>query len=169
MKFVAVGALYVAGTLAVLVLALSSCRPNEELRVSGAWVPATVPGQTTGAAYMHLRSARDATLVKVDTDVAGAVEMHQVNTDSNNVVRMQPLEVMELPAGRLVTLTRGGRHFMLLDLKRPLRNGDTVNLTLTLRLGQGRYVQEQVVAKVGRTNKTQPNGSSFSDRDVGTS
>ena len=155
MKFIAGCFFYVVGTLAVVALVLVSCRPtDEQLSVSGTLVPPTVPGQTVGAAYMQLLSTRNAALVKVDTDVASTVEIHQMTMD-NNIMRMQRLDSLELPAGKAVTLKTGGTHLMLLDLKRPLKTGDTVNLTLTLRLGQGRYAQEQVVAKVGRSVKTE--------------
>ena len=153
MKFIAGCLFYFVGTLAVVALVVVSCRPNDGLSVLGASVPPTVPGQTVGAAYMQLLSKRNATLVKVDADVASAVEIHQTTTDYDNKVRMRPLESLELPAGQAVELKTGATHLMLLDLKRPLKTGDTVNLTLTLRLGQGRYAQEQAIAKVGRSDK----------------
>jgi len=120
---------------------------GELVRVSGAWVPPTVPGQTVGAAYMQLRSAQAATLVKVEADVAAAAEIHQM-TMENDVMRMRKLDQVELPAGRTVELSPGARHLMLVDLRRPLKAGDTVKLELTLRLGDGRTVRETVVAPV---------------------
>ena len=37
---------------------------------------------------------------------------------------------LALPAGKAVALKPGGYHLMLLDLKRPLKTGDTVPVTL---------------------------------------
>jgi len=122
---------------------------GEPLRVSGAWVPPTVPGQTVGAAYMQLRSAQDATLVKIEADVAAAAEIHQMTT-VNDVMRMRKLDQVELPAGRNVELAPGARHLMLVDLRRPLKVGDSVKLKLTLRLGDGRTVGKTIVVPVAR-------------------
>lgn len=121
---------------------------GELVGVSGAWASPTVPGQTVGAAYMQLRSAQDTTLVKVESDVAAAAEIHQMTTTVNDVMRMRKLDQVELPAGETVELSPGARHLMLVDLRRPLKVGDSVSLKLTLRLGNGRTVQETVVAPV---------------------
>ncbi len=122
---------------------------GELLRVSGAWVSPTVPGQTVGAAYMRLRSEQDAALVKVETDASPTAEMHQM-TVMNDVMRMRRLEQVEIPAGQTVEFAPGGRHVMLMDLRRPLKVGESVRVTLTLRLRDGRVSRETVVAPVLR-------------------
>lgn len=133
-----------------LVLGISaSVAAGEMVRASGAWVPPTVPGQTVGAAYMQLRSAQDTTLVKVEADVAAAAEIHQM-TMENDVMRMRKLDQVELPAGRTVEFSPGARHLMLVDLRHPLKVGDSVKLKLTLRLGNGQTVAETVVAPVAQ-------------------
>lgn len=140
------------GRLLSTCLALSisaAVAAGELVRVSGAWVPPTVPGQTVGAAYMQLRSAQDAALVKVEADVAAAAEIHQMTT-VNDVMRMRKLDQVELPAGRAVELSPGARHLMLVDLRHPLKVGDSVKLKLTLRLGNGQTVHETVVAPVAQ-------------------
>lgn len=120
---------------------------DDLLRVTGAWVPPTVPGQAVGALYMRLRSAQDAVLVKVETDASSAAEMHQM-TSVNDVMRMRQLDRVALPAGRLVELAPGGRHVMLVDLRQPLRIGDRVRITLTLRLRDGSAARKIVDAPV---------------------
>jgi len=120
---------------------------DETLRVSGAWVPPTVPGQTVGAAYMQLRSAQDAALVKVEADVAPTAEIHQMTT-VNDVMLMRRLAQVNLPAGRTVELSPGATHVMLVDLRQPLKVGDRVKLRLTLRFADGRTVEESVLVPV---------------------
>ena len=122
---------------------------GELLHVSDAWVSPTVPGQTVGAAYMRLRSAQDATLVKVEADVAAAVEIHHMTT-VNDIMRMRRLDRVELSAGRTVELSPGARHLMLVDLRHPLKAGDSVKFELTLRLRNGQTVRETVVAPVAK-------------------
>jgi len=119
------------------------------LRVSGAWVSATVPGQSVGAAYMRLRSEQDASLVEIETDASLRAEMHRM-TSVNDVMRMRQLEQVELPAGRSESFAPGGRHVMLVDLRRPLKVGENVRITLTLRFRDGRTARETVVVPVLR-------------------
>ncbi len=119
------------------------------LRVSGAWVSPTVPGQTVGALYMRLRSEQDAALVKVETDASSAAEIHHM-TSVNDVMRMRRLDQVALPAGQLVELAPGGRHVMLVDLRHPLKIGDSVRIALTLRLRDGSAARETVDAPVAR-------------------
>lgn len=122
---------------------------GELLRVTGAWVPPTVPGQSVGALYMRLRSEQNAALVKVETDTSSAAEMHQM-TSENDVMRMRRLDQVALPAGQLVELAPGGRHVMLVDLRRPMRIGDRVRITLTFRLRDGSAARKIVDAPVVR-------------------
>ncbi len=44
---------------------------------------------------------------------------------------MRPIDSLELPAGEEVSLEPGGYHIMLLDLKKPITDGDTIQVTLT--------------------------------------
>jgi len=117
------------------------------LRVSGAWVPPTVPGQSVGAVYLQLRSAQQATLVGIETDAAATAEIHQMTMESD-VMRMRRLDVVELPAGQSVELAPGAQHVMLVGLRHPLKVGDSVKLTLMVRLRNGGTIREAVVAPV---------------------
>ena len=133
----------------LLSLVLYTYQAKELLRVAKAWVLPTAAGQTVGVAYMQLRSSRNATIVKVEADVASSVEIYQRQID-NGVARMQRVDSVELPAGQAVALASEAHHLELIDLRRPLVVGDRVRLTLTLRLDDGRYVQEQLVASASR-------------------
>ncbi|MEK7737096.1 MAG: copper chaperone PCu(A)C [Pseudomonadota bacterium] len=97
--------------------------------VSGAWVRGTVAGQTASGAFMELKSGENAVLLGVSSPVAGVVEIHEMSMD-NGVMKMRVLPKLELPAGKTVNLRPGSYHIMLMDLKRPLKKGETVPLTL---------------------------------------
>ncbi len=88
----------------------------------------------TSAAYMVIVNTGSAPdqLVKVTTEAAGAAELHNVLTE-NNVAQMRPVPTVEVPAGGQVELKPGGYHVMLVDVKRTLRPGDVVPLTLTFQ------------------------------------
>jgi copper(I)-binding protein len=80
---------------------------------------------------MQLRSAKPAKLVEVKSPVAGRVELHQMAMEGQTM-RMRAVESIDLPAGQAVNLASGGYHVMLFDLKRQLKDGEQVPLTLTV-------------------------------------
>jgi copper(I)-binding protein len=102
-----------------------------QVSVSDPWIRATVPQQKVAGAFMQLRSARPAKLVEVKSPVAGRVELHQMAMEGQTM-RMRAVESIDLPAGQAVNLASGGYHVMLFDLKRQLKDGEQVPLTLTV-------------------------------------
>jgi copper(I)-binding protein len=100
-----------------------------QLQVKEAWVRGTVPQQKTSGAFMQLTSSSDVRLVAARTPVAGAVELHEMKME-NDVMKMSAVPGIDIPAGKTVELKPGGYHVMLLDLKRQLKAGDTVPITL---------------------------------------
>lgn len=110
------------------------------IRVVSPFVPE--PPANLGAAYMVIENHGDVAdrLVSAASDVAGAVELHQTKME-NGAMKMSRLEGMEIPARGKFTLERGGYHVMLIDLRRDLKQGDEVSLTLTFeRAGEVRVV-----------------------------
>jgi copper(I)-binding protein len=112
-----------------LVLAQSS--PSKtDVQITGAWARVTVPGQMVSGAYMHLKSDAPLKLVKAESPVAGMVEIHTVSM-KDGVMSMSAVDVIDLPAGKSVELKPGGYHIMLMQLKGPIKAGDSVPLALT--------------------------------------
>jgi len=116
---------------ALALASLVSLPALAQVSVSDAWIRATVPQQKAGGAFMQLRSAKPARLVEVRTPVAGRVELHQMAMEGQTM-RMRAVDSIELPAGQTVNLASGGYHVMLFDLKRQLKDGEQVPLTLTV-------------------------------------
>ncbi|MFL6672984.1 MAG: copper chaperone PCu(A)C [Massilia sp.] len=102
-----------------------------QVTVTEPWIRATVPAQKSSGAFMQLRSPKDARLVGVRTPVAGNVEIHQMEMQGQ-AMKMRAVDGIELPAGQVVNLASGGYHVMLFDLKRQLKDGETVPLTLVV-------------------------------------
>lgn len=81
---------------------------------------------------MQLRSSGAADrVVGASSPVAGRVEMH-VTVREGDVMKMREVKSFEVPAGGSFELKPGGAHLMLVDLKRPLKKGEKVPLTLRL-------------------------------------
>lgn len=124
------------GAAAMLLLAVTGLAAADAVSVEHAWARATRPGQTVGAAYMDLTSQRGARLLAAESPEAGAVEIHSMRMQ-DGVMEMRMLQQLPLPPGERVRLAPGGLHLMLFDLKRPLREGEQITLTLTLEDHQG--------------------------------
>lgn len=102
-----------------------------QVSVTAPWIRATVPQAKATGAFMQLRSVQDARLVSVRSDAAGVVEIHQMAMEGQ-MMRMHAVPGIDLPAGQTVNLASGGYHVMLMDLKRQLKDGDSVALVLLI-------------------------------------
>jgi hypothetical protein len=114
------------------------------IAATGAWARATPPGTTTSAVYVTLTNGTgtDDALVAVATPVTPTAEIHEVSTVSaapmesagmggGGMMGMHPIEKLPLPAGGMVELKPGGYHIMLIGLTEPLKDGTTIDVTLT--------------------------------------
>lgn len=127
--------LLAAPLLAALVL-LGSAVAHAEVIVAEPWVRATVPAQKATGAFMRLKSDTDARLVSAASPVAGVVEIHEMLMDKD-VMKMNRIPGLDLPAGKDVELEPGGYHVMLMDLKAQVKEGDQVPVTLTVENKDG--------------------------------
>jgi copper(I)-binding protein len=132
--------------LAVLAL-LGTGRSWAQVTVSNAWVRGTVGPQTTTGAFMDIRSTESVTLVAVATPIARIADVHET-TMKDGVMRMRPIAKLDVAAGQTVTLKPGSYHVMLQDLKRPLKNGETVPLSLTFEGRDKKRVTIETTAQV---------------------
>ncbi len=121
--------------------------PTQAVAVSKAWARATVPGQKASGAFMTLQSADGARLLGVKTPLAGVAEIHEMKMEGD-VMKMNPVAALDLPAGQAVELKPGGYHLMLMDLKAPLNQGASLPLTLNLQDAKGQKFQLQLAVPV---------------------
>lgn len=101
-----------------------------EISVSDAWVRGTVAGQKATGAFMRLTATTDVTLIGAASSAAKIVAVHEMKQE-NGVMKMAAVPRLPLAAGKSVLLQPGGYHVMLMDLAQPLKDGDTVPITLT--------------------------------------
>jgi len=118
-----------------------------QVTVSDPWVRATVPAQKATGAFMRVQSPTAARLVGVQADVAGRAELHEMAMDGQ-IMRMRRVESIELPAGKPVNLASGGYHVMLFDLKRQVKEGESVAVTLSVQDAAGRQQDVKVSVPV---------------------
>ena len=128
---------FFAALAAGLLSAAVSLPALAQVSVTEPWVRATVPAQKSTGAFMQLQSAGAARLVEVRTPAAGRAELHEMAMEGQ-VMRMRKVDAIELPAGKPVNLASGGYHVMLFDLKRQLKEGENVELTLVVQDAAGK-------------------------------
>src|SRR5512132_4333375 len=80
---------------------------------------------------------------------APRAELH-AHTSYGDVMRMRQVSLIDVPAGESVDLQPGGLHIMLIDLKEPLKQGETFPLTLTFAKAGTMTVQVPVKSPGGR-------------------
>ncbi|MGQ9685376.1 MAG: copper chaperone PCu(A)C [Thiobacillaceae bacterium] len=134
-------------TALALSLLLAAPAWASEIMVQNAWTRATAPGQAVGAAFMDLRAKRSMSVVGGQSPAAERVELHTMAMQEGVMV-MRRVPEISLPAGQTVQLKPGGLHIMLIGLKAPLQEGQTVPLTLQVRDATGKVQDVQIEAKV---------------------
>lgn len=102
-----------------------------KISISDAWARATPPGADVGAIYLTIENTGgDADrLVAVTSPSAGSAMVHQTVSE-NGVSTMRAAEGSIAPGTKL-DMKPGGSHIMLMALKGPLKEGETIDVTLT--------------------------------------
>lgn len=157
-------------TLAVL--SIASCAGGDAISIEGQWARTSPSMASMGAAYMSIRAAEGDRLVgvSVPASVAARAEIHEmVPVDSEHemdhdgdhdmdhdmdhddemsmdmgAMVMQQVMALDLPAGTAVELEPGGYHIMLIDLAKPLVEGQTFEVTLDFAEAEDMTVQVEV-------------------------
>lgn len=133
MKIISGAAL--AAVLAVSITAPLAARDQRagSITISQPWARATAPAAKNGAGYVILRNSGDRPdrlLSASAGSIAATVEIHTMSLDGG-VMRMRLLpNGVEIPARGETALAPGGNHIMFMGLKRPLRQGERVPVTL---------------------------------------
>ncbi len=115
--------------------------------VKNAWVRGTVAQQKATGLFAQITSTSGGKLVAGSSPMAGAVEIHEMAM-ADGVMQMRALAGLDLPAGKTVELKPGGYHVMLLDLKRQIKAGDTVPVTLVVEGKDGQRESIELKAPV---------------------
>ncbi len=153
---------------AALVLALGllgvgiAVAESNQIVVEKAWARATPKMAVTGGAYVTVtnRGPGEDRLLNVTSPVAEKIQFHAMAID-NGVAKMAQLSAVDLPPGVSVALKPGGIHMMLLRLKRPLAEGESIPLALTFEKAGVVEVEARVlgIAATGDASSQAGNGN----------
>jgi periplasmic copper chaperone A len=130
---------------------------SAQVTVTDPWVRGTVTGQKATGAFMQLKSPADTALVAAASPVAKIVEIHEMKMEGG-MMKMNAVDRLALPAGKAVDLKPGGYHVMLMDLVKPLKDGETVPLQLTFedKAGKKQTLEVKAVVKPLAASGTPP-------------
>ena len=151
---------------AVLTLfAVPALAQSGGIQVAQVWARATPGGAKTAAIYMTITNTGttpDTLDGTASTPAAAHALLHQEKM-ANGVMEMRPVKSLTIEPGKTVVLQPGGYHLMLTGLTAPLKEGQTVPLTLTF----AHAGQEQVTASVAKIGAMQPDDKSGMPKDHG--
>ena len=103
---------------------------SDTLVVREAW---TRPGAAGGnsAAYLTILNGRAATdtLLSIQTNAAKKAEIHRSFSDGD-MAGMKPAGPLPIAPDSVLQLKPGGLHIMIIQLNRPLADGDSIRLDL---------------------------------------
>jgi hypothetical protein len=133
--------------IALTVLSFTALAAQAQTTVKEPWVRGTVAQQKATGAFMQLQSAQGGKLLSASSSVAGVVEIHEMVMEGTTM-KMRAIPGLELPAGKAVELKPGGYHVMLMDLKAPLKDGESVPLTLVVQGKDGKKEAIELKAPV---------------------
>ena len=118
------------------------------VQITQPWARATPKGASAGAAYMTVtnKGTTPERLSCVSSDVAAVCQIHEMSM-VDGVMKMRPVEGgLEIKPGETVTLKPGGFHVMLLNLRHPLQQGQSLEATLKLETAGTVQVQFPIAA-----------------------
>jgi copper(I)-binding protein len=139
----------VAAIQAMLLAAVCAAVPSAfaQVKVDSPWVRGVVPGQLATGAFFDITASRDATLLKAESPAAAVTEIHRTEM-KGDMMSMHAVPSVPLPANKTVRFAPGSYHVMLMDLKHPMKNGETVPLTLTVEYADKKRETIEVKAPV---------------------
>ena len=128
------------------------------LTIGDAWARASAGPAKAGAAYVTITNGGAETdrLIAVTTPMAKKAAVHAHMMDGG-VMKMRPVEAVEVNPGELTVFMPGGLHVMLMGLKAPLVKGETFSLTLAFERSGMVDVRVQVLG-VGATRHSEHQG-----------
>ena len=143
-----------------IILPLAAAAEGTKIAVEQPWARASV--SKTGAVYLTVINSGNAgdAMVGASSPAAKKTEIHTTIVD-NDVMKMRRLERIEIAPGERVVFEPGAAHVMLMGLTGPLREGETVTVTLTFE----RAGEIPVMAPIHKAGATMPAGAGMHGHD----
>lgn len=115
-------------------LAVVSCQAvpaGPQIVYRDVWGPTSPKSVANGAVYLVIenKGSEADRLIGASSPVAETVELHE-HFNEDGVMKMRPMDGLDIPAKGTRMLKPGGYHIMLIGLLEPLEAGNTISVTL---------------------------------------
>lgn len=118
----------------------------DQVVVQDPYVRLAPPNAPATGAFMVIKNNgdKDTKVVKAENPASRVTELH-TNLNEGGVMKMRPVQSVDIKAKGEAVLKPGGLHVMLIDLKAAMKEGDVVPITLTFDDGSTKKVDAKVV------------------------
>lgn len=122
---------------ALCLMLVTSVFAAEKIEVKNAFVRLPPPGSMTAVLFMDLinHDQTDRTLEKITGSISDDIELHEM-ASANGQMMMRNVKNIALKKGAVTTLKSGGLHVMLFQIKKPLKENESLDFTLILDRGE---------------------------------
>jgi len=133
----------------LMVSAAALAASADNVTVQEPYVRLAPPNAPATGAFMVIKNNgdKDVKVVKADNPVSKVTELH-THLNDGGVMRMRPVAAIDVKAKGEAVLQPGGLHVMMINLLTPLKEGDSVPITLTFDDGSSKKVDAKVVRPV---------------------
>ena len=134
-----------------LALLLAASAANAQVQIENAWARATAPGAPVAGGYMTMRNKGNAPdrLIGASSSAAAKVELH-VHIKEGEVMKMRQVAAYDVPPNGAFELKPGGAHLMFVQIARPFKEGDKIQVKLRFEKA-GEVNAEFHVGRLGDT------------------
>jgi copper(I)-binding protein len=113
---------------------------NTPIKIEGAWLQAVPPVAEATAAYMRITNLGQTPLQLVGASSSVATKIEPMITTRSNrngqeIMGMEGVEHLEIPAGGILELKPGGSHLMVMGLVSHPKEGDHVRFSVRFAPG----------------------------------
>lgn len=113
---------------------LGPVQAQGDISIENAWARATPPGAANAAIYFKLSNTgqADEQLLGASSESADHAGLH-THVHKDGMMQMTPVDMILIPAGGEAVLKPHGDHVMLMGIRKPLKEGESVVLDLDFR------------------------------------
>lgn len=99
------------------------------LTLSDSWARAAKTQTSAAYVVIHNKGTTQDRLIGASSPAAERVELHTTEMQGD-IARMKKLDAVEVPPAQKAEFKPGGLHIMLIGVKRPLEEGQSIKITL---------------------------------------
>ena len=118
----------------------SASTQADSVAVSEQWVKAADSGMTAAFGVIANDTDSDIRIVSGDTEASTTTELHEVVESGGTMTMREKKDGFVIPAKGSLTLKPGAEHIMLMGVKKPIRSGDSVTVTLRFEDGSTKRI-----------------------------